>query len=304
MGNVKGFLKKLAVVSLVGLVAFQMWGCLDDPVSDEDSVVVTLGTIGSMGVDTLKAITGTITASPAIDQTALVITLTDAAGNDASSHFTQTGPGAISAKEEIDIAADLGLAFTPKSSISSGTYRLTIQATAGTATGSDYEDFTVTSVNVVDTNVVTVHDTLGSWNNPTYGSSLDADLMVVYKVAEASANSAEMDVWYSNEAINNRAADVFYSPKQAGLADHPPKNWTTQNETQMAIVTCDFDTVVNQAQIDAIWAAATDKKQLLRLTAGQVVVLQTNNGVNRLIKFISGQTSDTGICVFKGKKPE
>ncbi len=303
MRNAVDLLKKLTVLSVVGLVMFMMWGCLDDPVSDDDSVTITLtNPPDSLTVGITAPIAGSVEASPDIDHSAFTFSVTSGT-TDATSHF-DIDYVAITASDNIDLTSDLALTIEALTTVTSGTYTFNISVTAGSATSSKSFDFGVNSGTVIDTNVVTIQDTLGSWNNSTYGSSLDADLMVIYKVADASTNCAEIDVWYSNEAFKNRVADVFYSPKQAGVALHPPKDWTTQNETQMAIVTCDFDTVVNQAQIDAIWTAATDKKQLLRLTAGQIVVLQTNAGANRLIKFVSGETSNTGICVFKGKKPE
>ncbi len=292
------FLKGLAVVSCAGLLLFSFLGCFDDPVSDEDSVTITLVTFDSLTVNAIKQIEGTIEASPAVDESAFQFTIS----NNAASHFDIT-LNDIEPMETINLNTDLGLKITPKNTVPSGSYTLTIEVTAGTATSSKGITFGINN-GTVNPDLDTIRVTLGSWNNSTYGSSLDADSMVVYKVAEAAANSAEIDVWYSNEA-RMRGADVFYSPKQAGVALHPPKDWATQNETQMATITVNFDNIVRQAQVDSLWALvpAGDKVQLLRLNANDIVILATNHGNARLIKFISGDGTDTGVAVIKGKKP-
>ncbi len=292
--------KTIAAIVVSLLAVSLMIGCLDDPVSNEDSVTITITTFDSLTAGAIKTIEGEIEASPDIDESEITITITKG-GADVISDFTVV-KNDIADAGKIDLDSDLGLKITPKADISGGAYVFSIQVTAGTASSSKSVNFGIAGGT---SDLVSVDVTLGSWNNATYGSSLDADQMVVYKVAEAATNCALIDIWYSNEAIKGRGANVLYSPKQAGIAGHPSKDWTTQNETQMAKVTSavsDFDAVTTQAQVDDIWTAATSKVQLLRLDPNDILVLQTNAGKNVLIKFVSGDGTDTGKCTIKGKK--
>ena len=292
------FLKGLAVVSCVGMLLFS-FGCFDDPVSDEDSVVIQITSFATMTPGATKQIQGTIEASPAIDEAAITIALTKD-GADASTHFETPTINDIEAAEEIDLETNLGLKITPKTTIPTGTYVLSISATAGSANSSDNVTFTVTNTTPPDT-LVPKQITLGSWQNPTIGHSLEADSMLVYSNTEAAAISADIDVWYSNEADGSNA---FYSPAQAATISHPPKDWAVKNQTQMAFVTADFDAIKKQSEVDALWAAvaAADKKQLLRPTANTVFIIETDKGNTRLVKFISGDGTNTGTAVIKGKK--
>jgi hypothetical protein len=279
-----------------------MFGCLD-PLTDEDSVTIQITAVASMTVGTKTTISGEINASPAIDETGISVAITNATtGANAAAYFTQTGPASIEPKEDINIATDLGLALTPLTTIPTGTYRLTIGATAGTATSTDHIDFTVDNGTVVTTDLVAVDLTLGSWQNATLGSSLEADSMKVYTQTAAAAISADIDIWYSNDA---QARDVLYSPTAAAAALHPPKNWTTKNNTQMAKVAgVNFDAIVRQAQVDSLWALVpvADKQNFHYAADGDVVILVTNLNNTRIMKFISGDGTDGGTAVMKGKK--
>jgi len=287
------------LISLVLLLAVGFMGCLEDP-TDEDTASVQITNFTSMVPGTKQLVDGTIETSLAIDNTGISVSITKG-GVDVTANFV-IEKTSFTAKDKIDLQDDYHLGITPNAGIASGTdYRLTITATAGSASGSDNVDFSITGT----TPDLVVHDvTIGSWDNSTYGSSLEADTFGVYKVAVAATLCADVDVWYSNEAIKGLGPNVFYSPKQAGIAQHPPKNWTTQNETKMAVVSVNFDAITKQTQVDSIWAAvpAGDKAQLLRLNANDIVILETNQGNKRLIKFVSGDGSNTGVCQIKGKE--
>lgn len=294
------FLKGLAVVSCIGLLLFSFWGCFEDPVSDEDSVTVQLGAIGSMGIDTLKAITGTITASPAIDQTALTITVTVAStGADAIAHFTKSGPAVITAKEEIDIAADLNLTFTPKSTVPTGTYRLTISAAAGTATGSDYEDFTVAGQTV--TPITTKNFTLGAALSAN-GSSLDADIGSVYKTADLRGNStlqATVDVYF---AVTASAEPKLGAPSWANANGWGPETdgtWLSAPATEFIKVTADFSAIASQEAIDALWSGTPASN--LVVAANDVVLVKTTANTYGAIQVVSAATTTSGDAVLNVK---
>ena len=300
MQNSLKILKGLAIVSCIGLIVFSFWGCFEDPVSDEDSVTVQLGAIGSMGVDTLKAITGTITASPAIDQTALTITVTVAStGADASTHFTQTGPGAITAKEDIDIAADLGLAFTPINTITTGTYRLTISAAAGTATGSDYEDFTVTNQGGTPVTIATV--IAGANQNTTLGSSIDLDEPKVMLKAEADANVSKIDVCYAYSGTES--VEKLFSPHHAKASGYTfAADWATPNQTKFyktTLTPAQYDAITTKEQLALQWTEPGSPATSIACALNEVFIAQTEQNAIALLLITAQTTGDAGTIDIK-----
>ena len=67
-----------------------------------------------------------------------------------------------------------------------------------------------------------------------------------------------------------------------------------------------YDITTTQVALDAVWAtvAETDKKQLIRANANDVIVFKTvgtNGGNVRMLKFISGDGTNAGKAVLKGK---
>lgn len=240
------FLKGLAVVSCVGMVFFSL-GCFDDPVSDEDSVVIQITSFATMTPGATKQIQGTIEASPAIDEAAITIALTKD-GADASTHFETPTLNDIEAAEDIDLETDLGLKITPKTTIPSGTYVLSISATAGTANSSDNVTFTVTNTG---TPVTIANVIAGANQNATYGSSIDLDEPKVMLKAEADANVSKIDVCYAFSGTDN--VEKLFSPHHAKASGYTfAADWATPNQTKF------YKTTLTPAQYDAI----TTKEEL------------------------------------------
>jgi hypothetical protein len=62
-----------------------------------------------------------------------------------------------------------------------------------------------------------------------------------------------------------------------------------------------FESITTQAQIDALWNAANAKDNA-DIAAGDLVVVKTNKGTNRLVKIVSAETTNTGTAVLIGVK--
>lgn len=278
-------MKKLMALLFIGLLIL-FWNSCDEIGPEPNTAVkVTIDGIDSVAVGGTVSVEGEISADEVIDT---VIMAVKEAGT-----FSVTHTADYKNKKKVKLS-ELSTTITVTSA-TSGTYTLEITAKAGSGTDVGLETFVVTGGG----DLVTKDITLGSWNNNTYGSSLDADAMTVYKVNEAATNCAIIDIWYSNTL---GGADRFYSPKKAAGAEHPPKNWTTQNETMMAKVPgVNFDAIKLQSEIDGLWANATGKEEFLDLNNNDVVVLSSDQGKACLILFVEGDGSDTGKCKIKGK---
>lgn len=291
---------KVGFVGAVSLVALMFFVGCDILETNEDEANIIITAIGEVAIGSTQEVTGEISTSPGITSSGITITIENSSGADVSGSFAISQTNISAETEKIDIENDLALKFTPQSGVAGGTYNLKIKVIAGSAEVSKVESFTVPGgVQPAELTAKTVE--LGSWNNDALGSSLDADDMSVYLKSAAAGISSKIDIWYSNEARYGRGANVLYSPKQAGLAGHPPKDWTTQNETQMAVVSVSFSSITTQDALDALWAATTAKNQLIRATTNDVIVLKTNTGAIRLLQFVSGDATDAGKAVIKGK---
>lgn len=298
----KDALKKLVVLSLAAFTTASFLGCgVIDPQENEDNVdKMTVTGIGTITPGVPDTVTVEVETTPAVDS--VTVSVTGPEGMVASSEIRVTGEDALDGKEkgtlELEVTAMVA-------SVCNGDYTLKITVYAGTAEQTKNTTFSVAggtncSTPMSDITVATV--TLGSWDHSSIGSSLDADAMEVYTDNAAAGVSASIDVFYSNEASGSNA---FYSPAQAATISHPPTDWSTKNPTKMAVVSgVTFEDITLQSEIDSLWAtvAEANKKQLVRLNAGDIVLVETDQGKIAMIKFISGDGTDTGTCQIKGTK--
>ena len=236
---------------------------------------------------------GTCKAYPAIDENAFSISIIQELNIDVTDRFIITSMD-IALSEEISLESDLQLTITPTISAIKGPYTFRLTVTAGIASLTKNVPFKIIALENVELK-------LGSILSPTYGATLDADIMRAFITADAAAYSEKMDIWYSNDIDSN---NVFYSIKAAALAQYPPRTWQFQNETKMAFVSTAFDSVVLQSEIDSIWATVQDsaKKQVLRPLPGDIIILETDEQRKCLFKFIYGDGTPTGSATIHGKR--
>ncbi len=290
------FLKPLILLSLLTGMMFQFIGCLDDPVSNEDSVEITITTFTSLTAGATKQIEGEIKASPAIDESAITIAITKG-GTDVISDFT-VEKNDIDANDKIDLNSDLGLKVTPKSNISGGDYVFQISATAGTATSNKTVEF---SIEVISTPITETDVTLGASANSD-GSSLDADIGSVYKTADLRGDAtkqATVDVYF---AVTGASKAKLGSPTWAEASGWGPEtdaSWLSSPDTKFIKVTTDYSAITSQEAIDALWSGTGETN--LEVAANDVVLVKTTKGTNAAIQVISAATNTSGNAVLKVK---
>jgi hypothetical protein len=273
------------------------------PVEDDDSVTISVDAIQAITSSGSLAISGKIDAN--VEISSVTYSVVDANGTavastliDVSKNVTPVG------KEKLDLKTDLAVKLVISATACDGNYTLNINAVAGTAKSEKPVPFTISGVkncSVVTPTLTQTTVTMGSWKNTASGSSLEADNMVVYKGADLTdALRAEIDVWFSNTADSKA---WLWSPKAAANAQYTPKSWTVQNQTQFVEVTggVTFESITTQAQIDALWNA-TNAKEYADIAAGDLVIVKTNKGANRLLKVVSAETTDAGTSVIIGVK--
>lgn len=212
-----------------------------------------------------------------------------------------------------DGTTDLGLGaakrvqFTPKSSWgATGTYTI-----KGVLTGTDGSTLTK-SFNIkaatggTTTPALTITTvTLGSNNNATAGSSLDADAMASYKISEVTtALQGEVDAYYAYSSTDK--ADKFFSPSQAKTSGFDGiKNWAVSTSVQLynlgTLTETAFAAVNSQAAIDALFTGKTAMVSV-NAAADVVVGIKTSKGAMRIIRVNAITPGAAGTVTIKGYK--
>ncbi len=142
---------------------------------------------------------------------------------------------------------------------------------------------------------------LGAQTNATLGSALDLDGPNVWKISDAVANSAEVDLIFAFSTAAN--ASAIYSPDAAknGIGGSAGftflANMTTANKTEIKRVEdkSKFESTDTQAKLETLWESTTviDPARLL-IAKGDVAMAKSNKGQIVLFKIDDVTTSATG----------
>lgn len=297
--------KLLGVCSAMLAIGFA--GCNLLP-TDTDSVDIDLTPISSISANGHAYINAKLDGNVAI--TDIKATITSVGDGDESKITCSPGPipqdqEKITIKQNPSGSGEMDIVINAASDACNGEYKFTLKVTAGSFTGEKSFNFTVTggSDNCGDIptpELTETQVTLGSWKS-SIGSSLDADEMKVYKAGEITSSTieAKMDAYFSN---NSDGQAWLWSPKAAADAKYEPKDWSVKNDTKfLEVSSVKYDNVNTQSDIDALWSD-TDAKNYADLSAGDVVIIKTNEGAKRMIKVISAETTDNGTAVIVGLK--
>lgn len=302
------FMKNLRILALTSLLAGfgLMTGC-DTTSSNNESPTIKDATLD---LTTLTAGGGSTTMRGIVadDNSGISLSIKVLSGTtDVSNKFTISFT-AIPASEKswsIGDPAKGNGKITALGTAANGTYTLVYTATdKDGATGSAQVSFTVTGGSTVTT-LTEATVILGSNDNTTAGSSLDADALVSYKISEVTtALQGEIDAYYAYSAA--AAKDRFFSPAQAktSLFDGI-KNWTVSNSVELydlgTLTDVAFAAVNNQTAIDALFTGKTAVTSV-DAAANVVVGIKTSKGAKRIIRVNSITPGATGTVTVKGYK--
>jgi hypothetical protein len=145
---------------------------------------------------------------------------------------------------------------------------------------------------------------LGSWKS-SEPSWIDADDMTAHLNAGAEAISAKIDLMFVNEGDGGL---FFMSPFIAGEQEHKSSKWITANSTKFVKVDNDLASVLNQAELQALWSNATadttktTDQKTEALKVNDVVLLETDEDKIVAIKVIeldesAGEGKETALVV-------
>lgn len=173
---------------------------------------------------------------------------------------------------------------------------------AGCLTDSKDDDDKGPAPELVTTKTVTA----GAEQNADFGSAIDLDSFVSYKITPAKAIAAQIDLIFAYSGAASSAA--IYSPDSAkgGIGGSAGFNFlsdfTPANATQIKTVTgVTISSITTKAQVDSLWAAgdvAANGRVLLQ--AGTTFLAKSNLDLVVLVKVDSVTTGATGKASFSG----
>lgn len=170
--------------------------------------------------------------------------------------------------------------------------------------GETAEVFLTITANAVNNIVTYTEKILGSYDNSAYGSSFASVDGTVYKIADASANSAKID-WMYFYGVSNQA--TIAAPDDADAATiftgtNGLQNWTTKNATRFRKVTegAVWDNITTSADIAAL-ATNTTETKANQLLVGNIVAFKTVSNKLGLIKITDIETGGAGSIKYDVK---
>jgi hypothetical protein len=146
---------------------------------------------------------------------------------------------------------------------------------------------------------------MGGLSNADYGSFLDAETGIVYKIGPAGDNQSVIDVVYYYGSTNNATLCAPNDPTVNGGAGNfdvcadwnVAKNATLFGST--SITSSEFDNISNDTEIAALTGISNSKKT--DLAVGNVISIETVGGKKGLIKVTACDNSNAGTITLEVK---
>jgi hypothetical protein len=257
--------------------------------------VITIDAIGTINTGTYKNVTGSISADTAISSVSYAI-VTDAGVSVPLFEISVTGPSASGGKT---------VNFTPPSPIRitvgyavAGNYKLKILAAAVLNSEASF-DFTV--VGSTGTPVLTATVTLGSYANPTVGSSIDLDNGTVIFAAAAVAPGSGVDLVGTYSSNPSYMTLRLFTPVYARDNSNIPafSAWPDAAATSIVKVTgTAFSAITTVEQIQPLYAAGTPVISV-SCAQGDVLVVKTDQNRYVAIEVGAFDANTTGTFMLK-----
>lgn len=242
-------MKKLLALLCAGTVLGMFNGCTTTPTATDTVTISGLAVADSLTAGgSASQISGKLDGTAAI--TSYSFTVETQSGTDVTSMFTIMSSSV--SQKTVDLAVDGNATIKANSTTNSGTYTLKVTATIGTQTFTGTTTFRVSGIN--GTTV-----TIGSYQNTTYGSSIDLDNGTVLFAAQAKADGSGVDLvcTYSSAYSTFRIFNPVYAADTSNIAAF--SGWVNPANTQIVQASSgtDWSSITTKAQIKAIYDAGT-----------------------------------------------
>ncbi len=303
MKRVAKALTSISMLGIAGMFVLNLSSCdALGPEENDDNASVSIKQIENVtfsgGAETAtRPLDGEIKGDPQINDVVFSIIYEGEDVTEEGHIIIDQGEFVYENKKKVDLDA---ISLIINNTACNGTYTLKIDVTAGSAPGGNSTSFTVSGATACgeqpEEQLQEVTVTVGN-QDAGPGSALDVDSMKVHQSSDAK-NSASIqeavDVWFG--IVESNASMMAPASAPSGFAT---SSWTVKNATAFQKVTVAFDEITTQSQIDALWSGSGSS--LVTIAAGDVFVVQTVEGNNRLLKIVSASDATTGTAEVTGK---
>jgi hypothetical protein len=302
--------KKLLVVC-GAFLAMGLAGCgLLDPTADKDSVDIALDPLpASISANGHAYVVATLDANVEITDIKGTVTKLDGS---AATGVTVSNPSApnekkVSIKQSPNGSDEVDMPINVASDACNGDYLFTLSVTAGTATSSKSDTFSVSGGKNCDTPTGTAIETVtlnaGANENTTLGSSIDLDAGEVYKMADAASHVSALDLCYAHTVSN---IDKLGSPSWAKASAFTfAKNWSNPPEIKFYktdLTVTQFNAITTKEEIAALWTESKATDQSYEAAKNDVFIVTTTADAIALVLINDQTAGSTGSITIKVAK--
>lgn len=294
-------MKKFAVAALAISVSLSLIGCGLLDLTESKSADISVSVPSTLQKGTRTGVTGEISAPDEI--ASVEITVQTSSGTSVSKSQIEVEYPTISGVKSFKFKDEDRIYIKVLSSASDGDYRLVVSVT-------DIENNTTTlSFNFAvggggtGTQVVEGSFTLGAHGHPTVGSSVDLDNGQVMLAAAARAANSGVDIVYTYSEILGDPVlmSPVYAKDESGITAFA--NWVNPNNTKFHKVNVDYDDITTKEEIEALFdASKVVSDGRLQVSAGDVVVVKTDEGAYVLVEIVTVSSDAKGTANFEYAK--
>lgn len=292
-------MKKFAVAALAISLSLSLIGCGLLDLTESKSADISVSVPSTLQKGTRTGVTGEISAPDEI--AAVEITVQTSSGTSVSKSQIEVEYPTISGVKSFKFKDEVYI--TVASSAQAGDYKLVVSVTDINNNNTTLSfNFTVGGGST-GTQVVEGTFTLGAHDHATMGSSVDLDNGQVMLAAAARAANSGVDIvyTYSSKVSSPVLMTPVYAKNESGITAFA--EWVNPNNTKFHKVNVVYDDITTKEEIEALFdASKVVSDGRLKVSAGDVVVVKTDEGAYVLVEIVTVSSDAKGTANFKYAK--
>lgn len=294
-------MKKFAVAALAISVSLSLIGCGLLDLTESKSADISVSVPSTLQKGTRTGVTGEISAPDEI--ASVEITVQTSSGTSVSKSQIEVEYQTISGVKSFKFKDEDRIYIKVASSAQAGDYKLVVSVTDINNSNTTLSfNFTVGGGST-GTQVVEGTFTLGAHDHATVGSSVDLDNGQVMLAAAARAANSGVDIvyTYSSKVSSPVLMTPVYAKNESGITAFA--NWVNPNDTKFHKVSADYDDITTKEEIESLFdASKVVSDGRLQVSAGDVVVVKTDEGAYVLVEIVTVSSNASGTANFKYAK--
>ena len=292
-------MKKFAVAALAISVSLSLIGCGLLDLTESKSADISVSVPSTLQKGTRTGVTGEISAPDEI--ASVEITVQTSSGTSVSKSQIEVEYPTISGVKSFKFKDEVYIKVA--SSAQAGDYKLVVSVTDINNSNTTLSfNFTVGGGST-GTQVVEGTFTLGAHDHATAGSSVDLDNGQVMLAAAARAANSGVDIvyTYSSKVSSPVLMTPVYAKNESGITAFA--EWVNPNNTKFHKVNVVYFDITTKEEIEALFdASKVVSDGRLQVSAGDVVVVKTDEGAYVLVEIVTVSSDAKGTANFKYAK--